>query len=75
MSIWKDFLEDLKRDVRKFLWFWLIGSIVVFVASMALWFWWGWPGDQALVIRTLLEITVISVVAPPVVWLIKVVLY
>ena len=61
---------EIKTRARRLLIGWAIWSILVFILFAGFWFWHGMPKGPDGIIRTLIMMIGISVIFPPVVWVI-----
>jgi hypothetical protein len=67
---WEQIREDVRRNTKSLLVFWSVGALVVILGFVVLWAWTGPPHGPGGLGRAILQVLVIAVVLPPVVWLI-----
>ena len=73
--MWTDLKTELRQKARKFLIFWAIGSSVIFVGLTIYWLLTSAPTSLVPALQMLSEYLTISLVVPPLIWLIRMALY
>ena len=65
-----NFKTEFKTNVRRLLIGWLICSCLIFAMFVGYWIWSGMPRGPHGLLMTFIEQAIISIIVPPVVWLI-----
>ena len=66
----QDMKTEVKTKVRRLLTWWAVSSLLVLALFAGFWFWYGMPKGPDGVVKTWIEMVGISLIAPPIVWLI-----
>lgn len=66
----KNLKSEVKTKLRRLLIGWAVWSVLVLVLFAGFWFWYGMPKGPDGVFKTWIMMIGISLIAPPIVWLI-----